>query len=108
MVARQIVVLDSAKEEFKEIKKYIKEDFGSSIWSIINSEYKSAFALIKINPEAGSPIDELREVGVANIKYILVRQTRVVYEFNESMVLIHMFVSTKKDFRTHLLKRLFS
>jgi toxin ParE1/3/4 len=54
----------------------------------------------------GNTIDELKELGVTNIKYALVRQTRVVYEFDDDMVLIHMFISTRRDFRAHLFKRL--
>lgn len=106
MVSRRIVILDSAKEEFKDIKKYVKRDFGDSIWNIVNAEYKDAFKSIKESPKIGSYVDELRELGIANVKYVLVRQTRVVYEFDDHLIVIHMFIGTRRDFRAHLLKRL--
>lgn len=105
---RNFIILDSAKEEFKDIKKYVKRDFGDSIWNTVNSEYKAAFKLIKSSPQSGSPIEELKDIGISNVKYRLVRQTKIVYEFDDELILVHMLISTKRDFITHLLKRLFS
>lgn len=105
---RRIAVLDSAKNEFKDIKKYVKKEFGDSVWNTVNAEYKDALRRIRNNPEIGHPLDELKELGIASFKYTLVRQTRVVYEFDENLVLIHMFIHTRRDFRTHLFKRLFN
>ena len=103
-----MVIIDSAKEEFKEIKKYLNNEFGHHVWKEINSEYKESIKKIKSNPYVGNHIDALIDIGITNIKYILVRQTRVVYEFDDDLIVIHMFISTKRDFRSHLLKRLFS
>lgn len=108
IVSRRIVILDSAKEEFKDIKKYVKRDFGDSVWNTVNAEYKGALQRIKENPKIGSYVDELKELGFTNVKYVLVRQTRVVYEFDDSLIIIHMFIGTRRDFRAHLLKRMFS
>ncbi len=106
MVMRNIVILDSAKEELKDIKQYVRAKFGDSVWNTINAEYKAAIQRIKQTTQSGSYIDELKELGVTNVKYILVRQTRVVYEFDDNIVLIHLFINTRRDFRTHLFKRL--
>jgi toxin ParE1/3/4 len=105
-MASTIVILDSAKEEFKEIKKYVKAEFGDSVWNDVNAEYKKAIQRIKKSPLAGSGLDELIDIGITNIKFVLVRQTKIVYEFDETQVLIHMLINTKRDFRTHLMKRL--
>ena len=107
-MSRGIVILDSAKEEFKDIKKYVKREFGDSVRNTVNAEYKDAFKLIKENPQIGSHIDELKELGITNVKYALVRQTRIVYEFDENLIIVHMFIGTRRDFRAHLLKRLFN
>ncbi|MGK5077767.1 type II toxin-antitoxin system RelE/ParE family toxin [Janthinobacterium sp. HLX7-2] len=107
-MTRKIVVLDSAKEEFKDIKKYVKTKFGDASWYKANAEYKDSIQEIKRNPHIGSYIDELKEIGITNVKYTLVHQTKIVYEFDDDLILIHMFINTKRDFRTHLFKRLFS
>ncbi len=105
-MSRRIVILDSAKEEFRNIRKYVRKEFGESVWNEINAEYKSSFRLIKKDPQIGSCIDELKEIGIVDIRCVLVRQTRVIYEFDEALVLVHMFIATRRDFRTHLLERL--
>lgn len=105
---KEFVILDSAKEDFKEIKAYIKKEFGKSTWNTVNEEYKTAFDIIKKKPEHGTNIVELQQFGITNIKYRLVRQTKIVYEFGDSAIYVRMFISTKMDFRTHLLKRIFS
>ncbi len=105
-MTRKIVILDSAKEEFKGIKRYVNQAFGEPVWNTVNAEYKEAIQRIKDNPEAGRYIDELQELGMTHYKCILVRQTRVIYEFNQHLVIIHMFINTQRDFRSHLMKRL--
>jgi len=105
-VSRRIVILDSAQGEFRDIQKHVQRAFGTSVWREVLAEYKASLERIQHNPEAGSPIDELKEVGIANVRFRLVRQTRVVYAFDDSRVIVHMFIHTRRDFRTHLLKRL--
>lgn len=105
---RRIVIPESAQEEFKDLKQYVKRDFGAAIWNAVNAEYKSAIHRIKRFPEAGSPVEELRELGMLNVRSTLVRQTRIVYEFDDEWVIIHMFIATRRDFRTHLMRRLLS
>lgn len=105
-MANKIVILDSAKEEFKDIKSYVKKEFGDSVWNTVNAEYKAAIQRIKETPRLGSTLDELKDLGITNVRSTLVRQTKIVYEFDETQILLHMFIHTKRDFRTHLFKRL--
>ena len=51
-------------------------------------------------------IGDLADVGIANGKYMLVRQTRIVYEFDEALILVHMAIHARRDFRSHLFRRL--
>lgn len=108
IVPRRIIILDSAKEEFRDIRKYVRKEFGESVWSEVNAQYRNSFRLIQADPRIGSYIDELKGIGIVDIRCVLVRQTRVIYEFDETLVLVHMFIATRRDFRTHLLKRLFA
>lgn len=56
----------------------------------------------------GSYVDDLKELRITNVKYIPVNRTRVAGEFDDNLIVIHMFIGTRRDFRAHLLKRLFS
>lgn len=105
-MACKILILDSAKDDFMDMKQQVKREFGENIWNTVNTEYKAAMDLIKNNPGIGSQFDELKELGIDNIRYVLVRQTRMMYEFDATTIVIHGFIHTRRDYRTHLLKRL--
>ena len=72
----------------------------------MNAEYKAAIQRVKETQQIGSTIDELKDLGITNVRSALVRQAKIVYEFDETQILVHMFIHTKRDFRTHLFKRL--
>ena len=105
---RKVIILNVAKSDFREIKSYVKAQFGENIWKEVNQEFKSTIRNIGLNAEAGKMIEELAELGQGNFRTRLVRQTKIVYEYDEKEVLIHMFIHAKRDFKTHLLKRLFN
>ena len=105
---RKVIILDVAKPDFREIKSYVRHQFGETVWNKVNQEFKTAISNIGLNPEAGKVIEELNDLGEGNFRVRLVRQTRIVYEYNAQQVLVHMFVHTKRDFRTHLMKRIVS
>lgn len=104
-MTRKVIILDIAKPDFKEIKNYVKAQFGETVWNEVNQEFKDTIKAIGLNPEAGTYLEELKILGLTNFRQRLVRQTRIIYEFNDSEVLVQMFIHTKRDFRTHLEKR---
>lgn len=105
-MTRRIIVLESAKEDFKDIQRYVKQNFGVAVWHTVHAEYRDAFRRIQQAPQIGTPIELLADLGMSHVRTILVRQTRLVYEFDDSLVIVHLFIGTRQDFRAHLLKRL--
>ena len=105
-MTRRAVVLDGAKADFRDIKKRVRQQFGDLVWADVNQEFKDAIRRITANPLLGTRIEELGELGYDNFRKTLVRQTRVIYEFDTQLLIVHMFVHTKRDFKTHLEKRL--
>jgi plasmid stabilization system protein ParE len=103
---RDVVILDAAKADFREIRQYVKRQFGEYVWAEVNKEFKDAIAAISNNPKLGSVIEELGVLGYENYRNILVRQTRVVYEFSLEHLIVHMFIHTRRDFQNHLEMRL--
>ena len=59
--------------------------FGPAVWNEVFEEFKTTINNLGLFPE-----------------------TRIVYEYDDTEVLAHMFIHTMRDFRTHLLKRLFN
>lgn len=107
-MARRVVVLESAQEEFRDLKNHVKQEFGAQVWNTVNGEFKKAVGQIKENPLLAQPLEGLKELGILNLRFVRVRQTRIVYTLDDDLVVIHMFIHTRRDFRTHLFKRLCS
>jgi plasmid stabilization system protein ParE len=107
-MTRNVVILDGAKADFREIKKNVRKQFGDLVWADVNQEFQSAVKRIGANPLLGTHIDELGAFGYDHYRKALVRQTRIIYEFDDQTVIVHLFIHTKRDFRTHLEKRLLS
>lgn len=105
-MTRNAVILDGAKADFREVKKYVKKQFGDLVWAEVNQEFKDTIKRIAANPLLGTRIEQLGALGYDNYRIALVRQTRVVYEFDSQLLIVHMFVHTKRDFKTHLENRL--
>ena len=105
-MSRRVIILDVAKQDFRRIRAYVKAQFGEMVWSEVNLEFKATMKHMGLNPEAGRQMEELADLGLKNFRFRLVRQTKLVYEYNGDEVLVHMFIHTKQDFRTHLMRRL--
>lgn len=105
-MTRGAVIVQGAKADFLDIKHYVKKEFGDLVWAEVNQEFKNTLRQIAINPLLGSPIDELELLGFENFRKTLVRQTRVIYEYNPELVVVHLFIHTRRDFKTHLERRL--
>lgn len=104
-MARSALILDSAKAEYKAIKQHVRREFGESSWEKTHGAFKEAISLIKQSPEIGLDIEELSALGISTFRSKLVDQTRIIYEFDDVNVIIHMFIHTRRDFGSHLLNR---
>lgn len=107
-MSRKVIILHVAKPDFREIKTHVKSQFGDAVWNDVNEEFKTTINNIALNPEAGKEVEELKELGQENFRTRLVRQARIVYEYDDKEVLVHMFIHIKRDFRAHLMRRLFN
>lgn len=105
-MSHRIIILDVAKPDFRQIRAYVKAQFGEEVWGEVNLEFKAVIKNIGLNPQAGRGIDELADLGEDRFRFRLVRQTKIVYEYDESNVLIHMFIHSRQDFRAYLMRRL--
>ncbi len=105
-MSRRALILDAAQADFRDIKKHVKSQFGDRVWAEVNQEFKDCIRRITTNPELGTPLEELGALGFGHYRKTLVRQTRVVYAFDSQLLIVHMFIHTRRDFRTHLETRL--
>ena len=101
-----MAILDVAKPDFKEVKNYVMNSLGETVWNEVNQEFKTTISNIGLNPEAGKVINELNDLAEGNFRLRFVRQTRIGYEYDDTQVLVHMFIHTKRDFIAHITKRM--
>ncbi len=105
-MAFPVVILPSAKDDFREIKHYVKKMHGQAVWADVNQQFKGVLNDIGKYPVARLITEEARALGLDDIRQRLVGQTRVIYQFDGSRVYMHMFASTLRDFMTLLTHRL--
>ena len=105
-MAHSVFVLESAKDDYREIKKYVIRKFGVKVWQESNLKYKEMLKNIGEFPSAGLVPDEAIQLGLQGLRERLVGQTRVIYEVVPERVYVYMFVSTRRDFMTMLADRL--
>ena len=71
-MTRNAVILHGAKADFREIRHYVKTQFGDSVWSDVNQEFKDTIRHITANPLLGTHIEELAFLGFENFRKTLV------------------------------------
>jgi plasmid stabilization system protein ParE len=105
-MALSVFILDSAKDDYREIRKYVRQKFGEKIWQDSDQKYREVLKNMGEYPSAGLVPDEAIQLGLQGIRERLVGQTRVIYEVTPQCLYVYMFVSTRRDFTTMLTERL--
>ena len=108
MLGRSVKVLAYAKDDYREIRGYVKRKFGDEVWSTVEADFKKMLKQIADMPLAGSVPEEIEAIGLVHYRQRLVGQTRVIYQIKEEEIFVHMFVDTNRDFFTLLYNRLMS
>ena len=105
-MAHSVFILASAKDDFREIRKYFIQKFGVRVWQDSDLKYRELLKNIGEFPAAGFVPDEAIQLGLQGICERLLGQTRVIYEVAHQRIYVYMFVSTRRDFMTMLTDRL--
>ena len=103
---RKVVVLQSAKSDYRKIKSYVTQKFGTEAWLVINNEWQTKINKLAAAPELGSNISELDGTGFTGFKKYQYKNAYVVYHTSEALLTIYMFIPSMRDFRRHLMDRL--
>jgi plasmid stabilization system protein ParE len=99
-------ILDAAKYDYREIRKWVRIKFGENTWFETETHFKKMLNQIGAMPHAGEIPDEITELGLTHYRQRLMGQTRIIYQITEQAVYIHLFVDSSRDFSTMLNQRL--
>ena len=101
----KIIVLDSAKIDFNDIKAGFKKTHSAARFDQFKQSFKELFAHMKLFPLAGVVPDECITLELI-IRQRVIEEIRVIYEVSGDTIYIRMFLSTHRDFLTHLVERM--
>ncbi|MBC3936457.1 type II toxin-antitoxin system RelE/ParE family toxin [Undibacterium rugosum] len=104
----KVQVLAYAKDDYREIRGYVKRKFGDQVWMTVESDFKKMLKQIAEMPLAGSVPEEIEAIGLVHYRQRLVGKTRIIYQIKEEEIFVHMFVDTNRDFPSVLYDRLMS
>ena len=101
----KIIVLDSARIDFNDIKAGFKKTHSAARVDQFKQSFKDLFAHMKLFPLAGVVPDECATLELV-IRQRVTEETRVIYEVKGDTIYIRMFLSTHRDFFSHLVERM--
>lgn len=101
-----VVILNSAEQDLKELRAYIIKNFSAETWSITYTKLKDVIRNVQNFPQAGSIPDELEKLNLTQYRQILSGMNRVIYEVRQDYIYIHMVVDARRDMSALLTRRL--
>lgn len=107
-MSHKVQILAYAKDDYREIRGYVKRKFGDQVWMAVETDFKKMLKQIADMPLAGFVPEEIEMIGLVHYRQRLVGRTRVIYQIKEGEIFVHMFVDTNRDFSTLLYDRLMS
>lgn len=100
-----IIVLDSARTDFNEIKAGFKNTHSAARFAQFKQSFKDLLAQMKQFPLAGVVPEECATVEL-DIRQRIVEGIRVIYEVKGETIYIRMFLPAQRDFAAHLIDRM--
>ena len=101
-----IVLLHQAEHDLIELKKYITENFSSTIWQTSYKNIKKSIRALQLLPDSGGIPIELHDLNLTQYRQIISGKNRIIYELKETMIYIHIICDVRQDLVDVLFKRL--
>ena len=102
----QVVILQSAEQDLKELRTYLIKQFGNQAWQNSYASIKATINKLKSFPLSGSTPDGLEQLNLAQYRQLISGQNRIIYEVRQKIIYVHVVVDTRRDMKTLLTRRL--
>jgi plasmid stabilization system protein ParE len=103
----QVVFLESAEYDLKELRNYIIKNFSLKTWKATYSKIKTTTINHKKFPYSGSIPEELEKLNFDQYRQVISGMNRIIYEIRQNIVYIYIIVDSRQDLKRLLSKRLF-
>ncbi|NHZ88144.1 hypothetical protein F2P45_03760 [Massilia sp. CCM 8733] len=101
----KIIVLDSARTDFNEIRAGFKNTHSAARFDQFKQSFNDLFAQMKQYPLAGVVPDECATLELV-VRQRMVEGVTVIYEVKGDTIYVRMFLPTQRDFLAHLVDRM--
>ena len=103
----EVVFLESAEIDLKELKSYVVKKFGKEIWAEGFNEIKTILASVADGTITGKIPLELLDLNDKRYRQVLTSMNKIIYQVMEDTVYIHIVCDQRRDFAALLMQRLF-
>src|SRR5471030_18142 len=102
----QVVILEPAKYDLKEIRDYIVKKFSRDAWLETSRKFREALDSISKLPLAGAVPEEIELLNLTQYTQIISGMNRIIYEVRQDVIFVHAVVDARRDMMSLLTKRL--
>jgi plasmid stabilization system protein ParE len=102
----KIVFLKDAETDLHDLRNYFIQQFSSEAWRTHSRKLKQAILELAEFPQIGNVPDEVAHLGLTHYRQLITGQTRVIYEIQPDVIVIHIVCDTRRNLRTLLTHRL--
>lgn len=102
----KVVILNSAKQDLKELRNYVLARFSDSVWSDTSTQLKKAMQLLSVAPYAGAVPEEIEMLNLNEYRQVVSGKNRIIYEIRQEVVFVHAVIDVRRDMVSQLTKRL--
>jgi toxin ParE1/3/4 len=105
-MTHRVVILGSAEEDLKDIRRYIVMRFNQATWTDTYLKLKQTIRNLSQFPHSGSSVDELRDLNMTQFRQALSGPNRVIYEVHGETIYVHVVCDARMDLTSLLHRRL--
>lgn len=102
----KLVFLREAEADLHDLRTYFIHQFSNAAWHAHYRKLKQAILKLAEYPQIGSVPDEIAHLGLTHYRQVIAGQTRVIYEIQPDVIVIHIVCDTRRNMRTLLTQRL--
>lgn len=102
----EIIWSKDSTDDLYDILSFINENSGLSKAKNIYSKFKAKVENLKIFPELGTEVPELKKIGIYYIKQMVISPWKVYYKLDNSKIIILSIIDSRRNLEDILIEKL--
>jgi toxin ParE1/3/4 len=101
-----VVILESAEQDLKELRSYIIRRFSLGTWKNTYSQIKDSIRNLEKFPYLGNIPSELESLNLTQYRQIVSGMNRIIYEVRQDVIYVHLIADSRREMQALLSRRL--